>query len=65
MTNDSKFVPFRQFDKIQVQVSLRRRKTTPFDVVDERTTTKLLRRSCALTYTLRPVVVHPVVVVAA
>ena len=50
---------------LQVQRSSRRRETTPFaDVVDERTTTKfLLGRDCALTFTLLPVVVHPVVIV--
>ena len=50
---------------LQVQRSSRRRETTPFaDVVDERTTTKfLLGRDCALTFTLLPVIVHPVVVV--
>ena len=56
---------FQAVITLQVQVSSRRCETTPFDVVDERWTMKFLGRACALTFTLLPVVVYPVVVVVA
>ena len=43
----------------------RRRKTALSQVIDDKTTTKLLVRACAVTFTLLPGVVLPFVVVVA